>query len=71
MDWIKLAHCYLIPGNGSVYWIKLAHLILGNGSVDWIKLACCYFVLGNMGMWTGLNWLTVTSYWGTWECGLD
>jgi len=48
-----------------------------------MKLA--HFVLGNMGMWTGLNWLTLTSYrgtcrlnwltvnsyWATGECGLD
>jgi hypothetical protein len=45
VDWIKLAHCYLI---------------LESGNVDWIKLAHCYVILGNRGVWTGLNWLTVT-----------
>jgi hypothetical protein len=28
--------------------------------VDWIKLAHCYLIVRNRGVWTGLNWLTVT-----------
>ena len=31
-----------------------------HGSLGWIKLADCYLIVGNMGVWTGLNWLTVT-----------